>query len=333
MAARPRAAAGANAALWRYTGALGRAWRLYGASAPPALRAQHARLLLACRDVLLPHVSQGSEGQDLLALLATLAGKSANPTTAAATAAAATTAAATVATAFVAEHPAENVSSPSESPCVPTAPAAPEEHAHTVTIVAASLSSRVPAASHVQRWWRLRCRRSQLRAEQQRKGGSEVSEEDAAAPTGHWRLGNPPCAPAATLASPAIPGSGWGQAVSTARTQLRALDELQALLAKDVATLDAVAREAAMDQCVSSTTAVVGANNGLFSKLSPDGKVVAYAIWDFLDSHPKHHDRGASYSEVQSALSSHGDDLVKNVFRYLVAEGYVLEHEGLYIWL
>jgi len=71
----PRRAASGDAALWRYVGLLGRAWRLYAKEVPYALREQHVSLLLAARDVLLPHVGGGQEAGDLMGLLAALAGR------------------------------------------------------------------------------------------------------------------------------------------------------------------------------------------------------------------------------------------------------------------
>ena len=65
MAYRGERRVGAGGALWRYTGALGKAWRVYvqerGAQVPGQVRDLHARLLLALRDVLLPHLGHGDE--------------------------------------------------------------------------------------------------------------------------------------------------------------------------------------------------------------------------------------------------------------------------------
>eukprot|EP00972_Heterocapsa_arctica_P091841 13545243-Heterocapsa_arctica.AAC.1 len=71
----PRRAADGDAALWRYVGQLGRAWRLFAKEVPDALREKHAVLLFAARDLLLPHVSNGQEAGDLLEMLAALAGR------------------------------------------------------------------------------------------------------------------------------------------------------------------------------------------------------------------------------------------------------------------
>ena len=68
----------ADGALWRYTGAVGKAWRIYvqeqGAQVPGCARELHARLLLALRDELLPHLGQGDEASRLRGFLARLAG-------------------------------------------------------------------------------------------------------------------------------------------------------------------------------------------------------------------------------------------------------------------
>ena len=78
MAYRGERRVGAGGALWRYTGALGKAWRVYvqerGAQVPGQVRDLHARLLLALRDVLLPHLGHGDEVCCLRSLLASLAG-------------------------------------------------------------------------------------------------------------------------------------------------------------------------------------------------------------------------------------------------------------------
>mmetsp|Transcript_3478 Transcript_3478/g.9333 ORF Transcript_3478/g.9333 Transcript_3478/m.9333 type:complete len:229 (+) Transcript_3478:81-767(+) len=71
----PRRAAHGDAALWRYVGMLGRAWRLHSKDVPDTLREQHVVLLLAARDLLLPHVGGGQEAGDLLDMLAALAGR------------------------------------------------------------------------------------------------------------------------------------------------------------------------------------------------------------------------------------------------------------------
>eukprot|EP00974_Lingulodinium_polyedra_P095765 9282695-Lingulodinium_polyedra.AAC.1 len=48
------------AAAWRWLGAVGRAWRLHGAAAPPELQAAHGRLLLLAKQHFFPHTEGGS---------------------------------------------------------------------------------------------------------------------------------------------------------------------------------------------------------------------------------------------------------------------------------
>jgi len=79
----PRRASGNDAALWRYVGLVGRAWRLCAKEVPHELREKHAQLLLAARDWLFPHVGSGREAGDLLAILEALAGRPATTAVAA----------------------------------------------------------------------------------------------------------------------------------------------------------------------------------------------------------------------------------------------------------
>ena len=60
--------------VWRYTGALGKAWRLYACDMPHDIRALHAQLLFACKRHLLPHMTEPVAENELLSLLAVLAG-------------------------------------------------------------------------------------------------------------------------------------------------------------------------------------------------------------------------------------------------------------------
>jgi len=75
----PRRARQGDAALWRYAGAVGRAWRVHAGHAPPQVRELHVRLLLGLRDTLLPHLGHGGEADQLVALLAALAGRPTRP--------------------------------------------------------------------------------------------------------------------------------------------------------------------------------------------------------------------------------------------------------------
>ena len=73
------AAAQSNALWWRYTGTLGRAWRLWGDGLPIQARTLHAQLLVEMRKALLPHLAGGCQQEELLAILAALAGRPSRP--------------------------------------------------------------------------------------------------------------------------------------------------------------------------------------------------------------------------------------------------------------
>ena len=75
----PRRAEAGQGPLWRYAGALGRAWRTLSYAAPEEVQVIHAKLLHAVRDELMPHVGQGKEAASLLQLLGSLAGASRLP--------------------------------------------------------------------------------------------------------------------------------------------------------------------------------------------------------------------------------------------------------------
>ena len=63
-----------QAALWRYAGCVGKAWRMWGDELPVPVRELHAQLLHTLKRALLPHASAGDSGSELLSLLSALAG-------------------------------------------------------------------------------------------------------------------------------------------------------------------------------------------------------------------------------------------------------------------
>ena len=64
-----------QAELWRYTGALGKTWRLHRSGVPVHIREMHAELLHACRAVLMPFMPAGEDDTAMLGILAALAGR------------------------------------------------------------------------------------------------------------------------------------------------------------------------------------------------------------------------------------------------------------------
>ncbi len=81
----PRRALAGSAPLWRYAGAIGKAWRTLAAAASPETQAAHRTLLLAIRAELMPHMPGGHDEAALLGFLTALAGRPAPAAAATAT--------------------------------------------------------------------------------------------------------------------------------------------------------------------------------------------------------------------------------------------------------
>ena len=71
----PSAGGRRGGALWRHAGAIGKAWRLFGADAPAEVRRLHAELLMELRKAFFPERAPGPVAHELLDMLAMLAGR------------------------------------------------------------------------------------------------------------------------------------------------------------------------------------------------------------------------------------------------------------------
>ena len=120
--------AATQAELWRYTGAVGKIWRLRQGQLPASICEQHAKLLLECKKLLLPHVSDQPQAQELLTLFAALAGSTPSK-----------------------EH---RTTFASEQQHGVTLPAQPSDNIQASAAATQERHNKVHLASRIQSWWR-----------------------------------------------------------------------------------------------------------------------------------------------------------------------------------